>query len=43
MLAAETVGARLPHILFREILPNCMPAILTKMTIDVCLVILIAS
>ncbi len=43
VLAAETVGAGLPHILFREILPNCMPAILTKMTIDVGFVILIAS
>jgi peptide/nickel transport system permease protein len=43
VLAAETVGASLPHILFREILPNCMPAILTKMTIDVGFVILIAS
>jgi peptide/nickel transport system permease protein len=43
VLAAETVGAGLRHILFREILPNCMPAILTKMTIDVGFVILIAS
>ena len=43
VLAAETVGASLPHILFREILPNCMPAILTKMTVDVGFVILIAS
>jgi peptide/nickel transport system permease protein len=43
VLAAETVGASVSHILFREILPNCMPAILTKMTIDVGFVILIAS
>lgn len=43
VLAAETVGASLPHILFREILPNCAPAIMTKMTIDVGFVILIAS
>lgn len=43
VLAAETVGASTLHILFREILPNCMPAILTKMTIDVGFVILIAS
>lgn len=43
VLAAETVGASIPHILFREILPNCMPAILTKMTIDVGFVIVIAS
>ena len=33
----------MPHILFREILPNCMPSIFTKMTIDVGFVILIAS
>jgi peptide/nickel transport system permease protein len=43
VLAAETLGASVPHILFREILPNCLPAILTKMTIDVGFVILIAS
>jgi peptide/nickel transport system permease protein len=43
VLAAETVGAGMPHILFREILPNCMPSIFTKMTIDVGFVILIAS
>jgi peptide/nickel transport system permease protein len=43
VVAAETVGASLPHILFREILPNCTPAIFTKMTIDVGFVILIAS
>ena len=43
VLAAETLGAGVPHILFREILPNCMPAIFTKMTIDVGFVILIAS
>jgi peptide/nickel transport system permease protein len=43
VLAAETVGASLPHILFREILPNCMPSIFTKMIIDVGFVILIAS
>ncbi len=43
VLAAETVGAGVPHILFREILPNCLPSIFTKMTIDVGFVILIAS
>ncbi len=43
VLAAETVGAGVPHILLREILPNCMPAIFTKMTIDVGFVILIAA
>jgi peptide/nickel transport system permease protein len=43
VLAAETVGAGLPHILFREILPNCLPSIFTKMTVDIGFVILIAS
>ena len=31
------------HIIFREILPNCVPAIITKMTLDCGFVILIAS
>jgi peptide/nickel transport system permease protein len=43
VLAAEVTGASTAHILFREILPNCWPSILTKMTIDVGFVILIAS
>lgn len=43
VLAAETVGASTFHILFREILPNCLPSIITKMTIDVGFVILMAS
>jgi len=43
VLAAEIVGASTFHILFREILPNCWPSILTKMTIDIGFVILIAS
>lgn len=43
VLAAETVGASTMHILFREILPNCWPSILTKMTLDIGFVILIAS
>lgn len=43
VLAAETVGASTLHILFREILPNCWPSILTKMTLDVGFVILMAS
>jgi peptide/nickel transport system permease protein len=32
--SAEFVGESTLHILFREILPNCMPSILTKMTLD---------
>lgn len=43
VLAAETVGASTFHILLREILPNCLPSIITKMTIDVGFVILMAS
>lgn len=43
VLAAEVIGASRLHIIFREILPNCIPAILTKMTLDLGFVILIAS
>ena len=43
VLAAEIVGASRWHIMFREILPNCVPAIITKMTLDCGFVILIAS
>jgi peptide/nickel transport system permease protein len=41
--AAEVIGASKAHILFREILPNCAPSILTKMTLDMGFVILIGS
>ena len=43
VLAAEVIGASKTHIIFREILPNCVPAIITKMTLDMGFVILIAS
>ncbi len=43
VLAAEVIGASKAHIMFREILPNCVPAIVTKMTLDFGFVILIAS
>lgn len=43
VLAAEVIGASRAHIMFREILPNCFPAIITKMTLDLGFVILIAS
>lgn len=43
VLAAEVTGASKMHIMFREILPNCVPSILTKMTLDFGFVILIAS
>jgi peptide/nickel transport system permease protein len=41
--AAEVIGASKFHILFREILPNAAPSILTKMTLDMGFVILIGS
>lgn len=41
--AAEVVGASPAHILLREILPNCMAPIVTKMTLDLGFVILLGS
>ena len=38
--SAELIGASKFHILFREILPNCMGSILTKMTLDMGWIIL---
>ncbi|MEX3010147.1 ABC transporter permease [Hoeflea sp. TYP-13] len=43
VLAAEIIGASRIHVMFREILPNCVPSIVTKMTLDLGFVILIAS
>ncbi|NAZ35697.1 ABC transporter permease [Rubellimicrobium sp. CFH 75288] len=43
VLAAEVIGASRIHVMFREILPNCIPAVLTKMTLDAGFVILIVS
>jgi len=43
VLAAEIIGASRAHVMFREILLNCVPAIVTKMTLDFGFVILIAS
>lgn len=43
VLAAEVIGASKTHIMFREILPNCVPSVVTKMTLDFGFVILIAS
>ena len=43
VLAAEVIGASKTHVMFGEVLPNCIPAILTKMTLDLGFVILIAS
>ncbi|GAH81790.1 unnamed protein product, partial [marine sediment metagenome] len=41
--AVELIGTGKLHILFREILPNCLSEIITKMTLDVGSVILIGS
>ncbi len=41
--AAEVTGASRAHILFREILPNCVSSIFTKMSLDMGWVILIGS
>lgn len=41
--AAEVTGASTPHILFREILPNTVSPIFTKMSLDVAWVIIIGS
>lgn len=41
--SAELIGASKFHILFREILPNCVSTILTKMTLDMGWVILIGA
>jgi peptide/nickel transport system permease protein len=43
VLAAEVIGASTFHITFREILPNCLPAIITKMTLDMGFVIIMVS
>ena len=43
VIAAEVTGASTAHILFREILPNTISPILTKMSIDVAWVIIIGS
>lgn len=43
IIYAELVGAKLPHIIFKEILPNCLSAILTKMTLDMGYVIIMAA
>jgi peptide/nickel transport system permease protein len=43
VVAAEVVGASTAHVLFREILPNCLPSLLTKATLDLGFVVLIAA
>jgi peptide/nickel transport system permease protein len=41
--SAEAIGASQAHIIFREILPNCISPIFTKMSLDMAWVILIGS
>jgi peptide/nickel transport system permease protein len=41
--SAEALGASKAHIVFREILPNCISPIFTKMSLDMGWVILIGS
>jgi peptide/nickel transport system permease protein len=41
--SAEAIGASKAHIIFREILPNCISPIFTKMSLDMGWVILIGS
>jgi peptide/nickel transport system permease protein len=41
--SAETTGASTPHILFREILPNMVSPIFTKMSLDMGWVIIIGA
>ena len=43
VVASKVVGASDAHIIFFEILPNCLPTILTKMTLDMGFVILVAA
>ncbi|MGN6768745.1 MAG: ABC transporter permease [Rhizobiaceae bacterium] len=43
VVAAEVVGASWLHIMFREILPNCIPSLLTKMSLDVGIIILVTA
>jgi len=41
--SAETIGASVPHVLFKEILPNFLSPLLTKATLDMGWVILLGS
>ena len=40
IIYAELTGAKLPRIIIKEILPNCISSVLTKMTLDVGYVII---
>ena len=41
--ASRVVGASHVHIMFREILPNCLPSILIKTTLDLAFAILLIA
>ena len=43
IIYAELTGAKMPHIIFKEILPNCLSAVLTKMTLDMGYVIIMGA
>jgi len=43
VLAAEVTGAERFHIIFREIVPNCVGPVFTKMSLDVGIVVLIGA
>ncbi|MDR1020829.1 MAG: ABC transporter permease [Synergistaceae bacterium] len=43
IIYAELTGVKLPHIIFREILPNCLSSMLTKMTLDMGYVIIMGA
>jgi peptide/nickel transport system permease protein len=43
VVAARVLGASDSHVLFREILPNCLASLLTKITLDLGFVILTAA
>jgi peptide/nickel transport system permease protein len=43
VVAARVVGASDVHVLIKEVLPNCLPSLLTKMTLDLGFVILTAA
>lgn len=43
VVAAEVIGASRFHVLARELLPNLMPSVLTKITLDLGFVILVTS
>lgn len=43
VISADLIGAGKAHIIFKEILPNCLSAVFTKMALDVGWVILIGA